>query len=157
MQNPIQKIKLSRYAGQQLAGHPELAAEINAAQPFVADEIARALAGSDRDDEAALKRRLRALRQRVLLRVMARDLAGTADLGEVCETMSERADASIRCALAWAEISLSAPAGQLVVIGMGKLGGRELNVSSDVDLVFAYPDAAGDATPIPPPPPKHPP
>ena len=144
MQNPIQKIKLSRYAGQQLAGHPELAAEINAAQPFVADEIARALAGSDRDDEAALKRRLRALRQRVLLRVMARDLAGTADLGEVCETMSELADASIRCALAWAEISLSAPAGQLVVIGMGKLGGRELNVSSDVDLVFAYPDAAGE-------------
>jgi glutamate-ammonia-ligase adenylyltransferase len=143
MQDPIQKIKLSRYAALQLAAHPEFAAEIETARPFGAGEIARALEGSDADGEAALKRRLRVLRQRVLLRVMARDLAGAADLAEVCETMSALADASIRAALAWAETALGAPAGQLAVIGMGKLGGRELNVSSDVDLVFAYPDGAG--------------
>ncbi|TAK42358.1 MAG: bifunctional [glutamate--ammonia ligase]-adenylyl-L-tyrosine phosphorylase/[glutamate--ammonia-ligase] adenylyltransferase [Betaproteobacteria bacterium] len=144
MQDPIQKIKLSRYAAQQLAAHPEYASEIHAGSAFSADDIARALQGSDADDEAALKRRLRVLRQRVLLRVMARDLTGAADLAEVCETMSLLADASIRCALAWAESALAAPAGQLVVIGMGKLGGRELNVSSDIDLVFAYPDGAGE-------------
>ncbi len=144
MQDLIQKIELSRYAAQQLAAHPEFAAEIDPTRPFGAGEIARALAGSEHCDEAALKARLRALRQRVLLRVMARDLAGGADLSEVCETMSELADASIRCALAWAENSLAAPAGRLVVIGMGKLGGRELNVSSDVDLVFVYPDGAGE-------------
>ena len=144
MQDLIQKIKLSRYAVQSLAAHPEYASEINADRPFGADEIARALEGGERDDESALKRRLRLLRQRVLLRVMARDLAGAADLAEVCETMSALADASIGCALAWAEKALGAPAGQLVVIGMGKLGGRELNVSSDVDLVFAYPDGSGE-------------
>ena len=144
MQDPIQKINLSRYAAQQLAAHPEYASEINAGRAFSADEIARALEGSDADDEAALKRRLRVLRQRVLLRVMARDLTGAADLAEVCETMSTLADASIGCALAWAERKLAAPVGQLVVIGMGKLGGRELNVSSDVDLVFAYPDGSGE-------------
>jgi [glutamine synthetase] adenylyltransferase / [glutamine synthetase]-adenylyl-L-tyrosine phosphorylase len=143
MQDPIQKIKLSRYAALQLAAHPEYAAEIAAARPFDAGEIARALEGCRADDEAALKRRLRVLRQRVLLRVMARDLAGAADLAEVCETMSALADGSIRAALDWAEAALRAPAGQLAVIGMGKLGGRELNVSSDVDLVFAYPDGAG--------------
>lgn len=29
---------------------------------------------------------------------------------------------------------------KMVVLGMGKLGGRELNVSSDIDLIFAFPD-----------------
>jgi glutamate-ammonia-ligase adenylyltransferase len=144
MQDPLRKIKLSRYALQCLAAHPEYTAEIDAARPFGADAIARDLEGSLGDDEAALKRRLRLLRRRVFLRVMARDLAGAADLAEVCETMSALADASIGCALAWAERALGAPAGALVVVGMGKLGGRELNVSSDVDLVFAYPDGAGE-------------
>jgi glutamate-ammonia-ligase adenylyltransferase len=144
MPDPIRKIALSRYAGRLLAARPEMTLEAETAQPFRAGEIARALAGAERDDEAALKRRLRRLRQRVMLRVMARDLAGTAGLAEVCGTMSGLADASIRCALAWAEARLGVPAGQLVVIAMGKLGGGELNVSSDVDLVFAYPDGAGE-------------
>lgn len=121
-----------------------MASELRAASAFGADEMARALEGCEADDEAGLKCRLRRLRQRVLLRVMARDLAGTADLAEVCETMSELADTSIRCALGWAERALRAPEGKLVVVGMGKLGGRELNVSSDIDLVFAYPDGSGD-------------
>ncbi len=143
MQDPLRKIGLSRYAGQQLAAHPEYVSEINAARAFGADEIAGGLRGAETDDETALKRRLRRLRQRVLLRVMQRDLSGAADLAEVCGTMSALADASIRCALEWAERSLGAPPGQLVVVGMGKLGGRELNVSSDVDLVFVYPDDSG--------------
>jgi glutamate-ammonia-ligase adenylyltransferase len=98
--------------------------------------MAAALAGAGEDDEAALKRRLRRLRQRVLLRVMARDLDGSAGLAEVCATMSELAELEIAAALAWTG------ARELVVVAMGKLGGRELNVSSDVDLVFAYPDGS---------------
>ena len=144
MQDPIGKITFSRYAGQLLAAHPGLASELNAPHAFRADEIALALAGSANDDERALKARLRRLRRRVLLRVMARDLSGAAELAEVCGTMSALADAEIRCALAWAEVHCGAPAGQLVVVGMGKLGGRELNVSSDVDLVFVYPDGSGE-------------
>jgi glutamate-ammonia-ligase adenylyltransferase len=51
--------------------------------------------------------------------------------------MSDLAELSFACALDWLGAS------DLVVVGMGKLGGRELNVSSDVDLVFLHPDAAG--------------
>ncbi len=95
------------------------------------------LAGFRADDEAAFKRRLRRLRQRVLLRTMARDLAGAADLAEVCGgVMSELADASIRAALEWLGEA------DLIVVAMGKLGGRELNVSSDIDLVFVHPDTS---------------
>ncbi len=148
MSDPIGKsgpqIRLSRYAERLLAARPELAQELSARAPFGPDEIAAALEGFAADSEPALKFRLRSLRQRVLLRTMARDLAGKADLAEVCAVMSELAEQSIRCAQAWAEAKLGAPAGKLVVIGMGKLGGRELNVSSDVDLVFLYPDGAGE-------------
>jgi len=138
------QIKLSRYAERLLAARPALAEELNARAPFGAGEIAAALEGFAGDDETALKARLRRLRQRVLLRTMARDLAGEADLAEVCAVTSELAEQSIRCAQAWAEAKLGAPSGKLTVVGMGKLGGRELNVSSDVDLVFLYPDGAGE-------------
>ncbi len=97
--------------------------------------MAAALAGARADDEAALTRRLRRLRSRVVLRVMARDVAGRAPLDEVCRTMSDLADAEIAAALEWLDAT------DLVVVAMGKLGGRELNVSSDVDLVLLHPDA----------------
>src|SRR5688572_3200248 len=139
MPDPIRKIALSRYASQGLAAHPEWAVEVElehaAAQAFSASAMDNALAGSRDDAEAAFKRRLRQLRQRVVLRTMARDLENAADLAEVCATMSDLAEASIRAALAW----LAEPG--LIVVAMGKLGGRELNVSSDIDLVFVHPDS----------------
>jgi len=140
----------SRYARHVLEAQPELAAELTDPLPFTREEIAVALDGALGDDESALKRRLRRLRRRVLLRVMARDLAGAADLTEVCGTMSDLAEVSIGAALGWAESAQAAQCGrprgtggapqQLLVVGMGKLGGRELNVSSDIDLVFVYPE-----------------
>ncbi len=133
MPEPIGKIALSRYAERALTARPELAAELGAPARFARDEIAAALAGASDDDERALKRRLRQLRQRVLLRVMARDLEGSADLAEVCATMSDLAELEIAAALDWTR------ARDLVVVAMGKLGGRELNVSSDIDLIFVYP------------------
>ena len=137
MPDPIRKIALSRYAAQVLAAHPELAEEVDPARaPFSAAEMAQALRGSESDDEAAFKRRLRRLRQRVLLRTMARDLEKQANLAEVCLTMSELAEQSIRAALRWLRED------DLIVVAMGKLGGGELNVSSDIDLVFVHPDAA---------------
>ncbi len=79
--------------------------------------------------------RLRRLRERVLLRVMARDLGGHADLEEVCGTMSDLAELAIAAALEEKD---------LIVVAMGKLGGRELNVSSDIDLIFVHPGALED-------------
>jgi glutamate-ammonia-ligase adenylyltransferase len=136
MSDPLRKIELSRAAQRMLSARPELASELGAAGPFTPAEIAAALAGAAGDDETALRRRLRRLRQRVFLRVLARDLAGEADLDEVCATMSELAEQEIRAALEWLGCT------DLIVVAMGKLGGRELNVSSDVDLVFVHPDGA---------------
>jgi [glutamine synthetase] adenylyltransferase / [glutamine synthetase]-adenylyl-L-tyrosine phosphorylase len=73
---------------------------------------------------------------------MARDLAGRAALDEVCGTMSDLAELQIAAAVQWLAAQGSAGAEGLVVVAMGKLGGRELNVSSDIDLVLLHPDAA---------------
>ncbi len=130
MSDPIQKIRVSRAAQRLLGAHPELAAELADPQPFTRAEMLNAPGGGG-DDE--LKRGLRRLRNRVVLRVMARDLSGRAGLDEVCGTMSDLAEVAITQVL---------QDETLVVVGMGKLGGRELNVSSDVDLVFLYPGGA---------------
>ena len=132
MPEPIQEIADSRAALALLAASPERADELVHREAFTREEMAGALAGAGSDDEPALKRRLRRLRARVLLRVMARDLSGRATLEEVCAAMSDLAELSIAAVLA----HLKCP--DLVVVGMGKLGGRELNVSSDIDLVFLY-------------------
>src|SRR6266566_2917142 len=104
-------------------------------------------------DEVTLRRRLRQFRRRELVRIAFRDLAGFADLHEVMATMSALADACISQALVhllgWAKQKFGTPIGApigterthesiFVVLGMGKLGGHELNFSSDVDLIFAY-------------------
>src|SRR6267378_341616 len=135
MSELIEEIASSRYAARLLAARPELTAELVDPAAFSRDEMAHALALAQHDDEASLKRRLRHLRQRVVLRVMARDLSRRANLDEVCGAMSDLAELEISTALRWLG------AEDLVVVGMGKLGGRELNVSSDIDLVFLYPGA----------------
>jgi glutamate-ammonia-ligase adenylyltransferase len=135
MPDPISEISDSGYARRVLAAHPELSREIAAPAPFTRAEMAAALAGAHGDDEPALMRRLRRLRQRVLLRLIARDLRGLAGLDEVCGTMSDLAELAIDAALDEKE---------LIVVGMGKLGGRELNVSSDVDLIFVHPGGMDD-------------
>ena len=95
---------------------------------------------------------LRQTRRREAARIGWRDIAGFAPLNEVVETLSFLADECIKVALVRAhhEVSLNhgVPIGadshrtiQLVVLGLGKLGGRELNFSSDVDLIFAYPES----------------
>ena len=138
MSEPIEEIASSRYAARLLAARPELAAQLVDPAAFSRDEMAHALEGAQHDDEASLKRRFRQLRQRVVLRVMARDLSRRASLDEVCAAMSDLAELEISSALRWLG------AEDLVVVGMGKLGGRELNVSSDIDLVFLYPGAMGE-------------
>ncbi|MCL4469886.1 MAG: bifunctional [glutamate--ammonia ligase]-adenylyl-L-tyrosine phosphorylase/[glutamate--ammonia-ligase] adenylyltransferase [Gammaproteobacteria bacterium] len=103
------------------------------------------------EDEAGLKKALRTLRKQVMLRLIVRDLAGLADLREVMTTATRLAEVTLTFALShangWLRQQYGAPIGEesgteqdLVVAGMGKLGGGELNVSSDIDLIFAYPE-----------------
>jgi len=148
---PPPLLSRSRYANALLLAHPAFAPDAAAeAGPVTAQFLAAALDGAADDDEAALKTRLRRLRQRVLLRVMARDLSGAATLEEVCGAMSALAETSLRVTQTWAQAKLEAKHGvprtaggsaqELIIVGMGKLGGGELNVSSDIDLVFVYPE-----------------
>ena len=100
--------------------------------------------------EADLHRILRRFRAREMLRIAWRDLSGRADLDEVLEALSELADGLIDEALEWLYQRLCGQMGvprdsageaqRMMVLGMGKLGGRELNFSSDIDLIFAYPE-----------------
>jgi hypothetical protein len=89
MSETIRKLGLSRFAQRVLDARPALAAELADPAPFTRAEMQSAL-GARKDDNPDDKRALRELRNRVLLRVMARDLSGRAGLDEVCATMIYR-------------------------------------------------------------------
>lgn len=102
------------------------------------------------NDEAGLMRQLRHFRRREMVRIAWRDLAGWADLDEILMDLSLLADACIQfaldflyqqaCELRGAPLLADGNPQQIVVLGMGKLGAYELNYSSDIDLIFAYPE-----------------
>jgi glutamate-ammonia-ligase adenylyltransferase len=150
--DPAEALEFSRYGARLRAAQPELVtralAALDHAVTWLEDDVCVAREAAD---AVALAAALRRLRQRVLLTTLLRDLTGRADLAEVCMTTTRLAEVAIeaavnlhhrRLALAHGE-PIGADSGlpqRLVVVGMGKLGGSELNVSSDVDLVFIYPE-----------------
>ena len=93
---------------------------------------------------------LRRFKRREFLRIAARDVCRHAPLVSVTEDLSNLADAALDIAITCAEPDLlrrfglpRTDAGQpasFVILAFGKLGGRELNFSSDIDLVFLYSD-----------------
>src|SRR6267378_5930245 len=137
-------LEFSRYARQLVAARPELREELERSRGsgWTREAMQAFLRERGGGDEGALHSGLRMLRQRVLLRTMVRDLSGTAGIDEVCATMSALAEVAIDAALAFLEPQMAEGGRRpkLTVVGMGKLGGGELNVSSDVDLVFLYPE-----------------
>jgi glutamate-ammonia-ligase adenylyltransferase len=96
----------------------------------------------------AIERRMDALRRmfrRQLLRIGARDVLGLADLVSVTSDLSKLADTMIDATVRWTIDQARAKDGYVPdlpfsVIGLGKLGGGELNYSSDIDLLFVYGD-----------------
>ncbi len=106
-------------------------------------------------DESQFMADLRRWRRAELARIAWRDLAGRASLAETLTELSNAADTAIRASqeFAWRLLTerYGPPAAEdpeaqrLVIIAMGKLGGQELNFSSDVDLVFLF-DAHGETT-----------
>ena len=99
----------------------------------------------------AIKKTLRVYHQQQMLRIIWRDVCAKAPVMEVCADMSHLADAALHSTLNllhhWAVLQWGEPRGaesndlqSLVVIGMGKLGAHELNLSSDIDLIFSYPE-----------------
>src|SRR5690606_31023628 len=106
---------------------------------------------ADCTDEAGLATLLRRFRNRQQVRIIWRDLTRQADLAETCGDLSDMADTCIDLAYRWLYArhceQFGVPTGRrsgrpqhLVVLGMGKLGAHELNLSSDIDLIFGYPE-----------------
>jgi [glutamine synthetase] adenylyltransferase / [glutamine synthetase]-adenylyl-L-tyrosine phosphorylase len=91
---------------------------------------------------------LRVLRQLVMERLVVLDCEDGAELVVVTRAMTELAELALDAAMQEAQAMLDAQYGQplapdgsraqMWVVGMGKLGARELNVSSDIDLIYVY-------------------
>ncbi|RQH04216.1 bifunctional [glutamate--ammonia ligase]-adenylyl-L-tyrosine phosphorylase/[glutamate--ammonia-ligase] adenylyltransferase [Paraburkholderia dinghuensis] len=163
----------SRYATRAYAARSDLAEQVRslAAEPLTRERLvarldalcaqAGGVPGVPLTDEQ-LKKALRQLRVETICAVMERDLARAADVDEITGTMTDLAEVAIQRALAVLSADLEALFGEprgpngerltLGVVGMGKLGGRELNVSSDIDLIFVYEDdgetTGGQRSPI---------
>jgi [glutamine synthetase] adenylyltransferase / [glutamine synthetase]-adenylyl-L-tyrosine phosphorylase len=122
------------------------------ARPYGAGELPARIQGELAAAPAAggLEVALRRVRRREMVRIAWRDLAGWAPLEETLGELTDLAEACLEAALRRLDAAQREKVGSprsrggepqsLVVIGMGKLGARELNFSSDIDLIFAYPE-----------------
>lgn len=142
--------RYSRFCTEWLESHVERCAELRETGVL---ERPPAIEPPTFDESGSAKtfmRDLRRWRNEWMFVIAWRDLIAGAPLEEVLGALSDLADTAIETALAFAETELveryGAPraadgeARRLIVIGMGKLGGGELNFSSDIDLIFAYRD-----------------
>jgi len=142
------------------------------AMASAADPAVSPAAGADYQRRASVatttaeaQRILREWRRREMARIAWRDIGGRASVADTLRAVSDLADACIRAAVAAAQRHLETPFGRpraaaampgaaagevpFIVVAMGKLGGRELNFSSDVDLVFLYAEAGETDGPRP--------
>ena len=121
---------------------------VRATDDWFAQRCAQRVSGAS---EAEVMDSLRRFRKRHMVRIAWRDIAGWADLDETLRDLSALADACIDFACACMYEALvarygtprGADSGQpqpLMILGMGKLGGGELNFSSDIDLILLYPE-----------------
>jgi glutamate-ammonia-ligase adenylyltransferase len=147
----------SGHLRRRLDAHPDLAAWLADAvqEPVTPARLAQwqaELAGPDAPPTLpvdACRMVLRKLRERVFSTLIVRDLAGQADLEEVVGAMTTLADIAVAAAYRSVAAELAAVHGvprdpatgkpqEMLIVGMGKLGGCELNVSSDIDLIMLY-------------------
>jgi glutamate-ammonia-ligase adenylyltransferase len=156
----VRVLALSDFVAEALARSPELAAGMLSlpdgppARPRSELDAALAAEVAGAEEAGELGRRLRRFRRREMVRIASRDLLGLCGFEETVADLSALAEAAIGQALEWLYRRLAAetgpPAGEggrpqrLVVLGLGKLGAGELNFSSDVDLIFAYPGGGPD-------------
>lgn len=147
-------LRASQYAEQVLANHQSLLE-----QDYAIDQFQGSLSREYIDqlvqhcilniiDEAAWMRAMRILRARLMFRWIWQDANQLTDVITLTRELSDFADACICAAKDFARMPIAAKYGQpiayngkvqdLIVIAMGKLGAQELNLSSDIDLIFAF-------------------
>lgn len=149
-----QVLTFSDFVQESVTAHPDWLAELEASPPR-ADEwqhyaqwLQEALA--DISDEAALMRVLRQFRRRVMVRIAWAQALMLMSEESTLQQLSHLAETLIVAARDWlydaccrewgTPCSEEGTPQPLLILGMGKLGGGELNFSSDIDLIFAWPE-----------------
>lgn len=146
-------LKASPYLQRHLERHSDWIPRLIATQAYqegeLWDDVHAEIAACE--TEADLMRVIREKRHFETVRIAWRDLTRLGTLEETLRDVSDLADSLTDSVLHWRYNELAQRHGiprnaqgeaqQLVVLGMGKLGGRELNFSSDIDLIFAFPES----------------
>lgn len=147
-------LALSDFVGDALTMHPDWWQALHQQPPqpeewrHYPDWLNTALA--EVNDEAALMNVLRQFRRRILVRIAWSQILSTSTTEQTLKQLSELAETLIVAARNWLYRACCREWGTpynaqgvpqpLLILGMGKLGGGELNFSSDIDLIFAYPE-----------------
>lgn len=150
----IKAIAMSDFVAQQLQKQPELLTAWLEKSPEIEDceryaERLQAVISTVKNEEE-LQRELRRFRHREMATLSFIQSNQRASTQQVFERLSDLAEALILGARDWLFEQMCGEYGtpmnelgekqELLILGMGKLGGRELNFSSDIDLIFTYPD-----------------
>jgi [glutamine synthetase] adenylyltransferase / [glutamine synthetase]-adenylyl-L-tyrosine phosphorylase len=148
-------LRASKFIGRTLQQQPQLLPQFCCAKNLMTAVSAHRLLAENLNelDEAGVFALLRRYRNAQLCRILAADILQLQDITVSLQQVSAVADLTINAAYQWAYQQLTAQWGTpldqhgnampMVILGMGKLGGAELNFSSDIDLIFTYP-ANGD-------------
>ena len=150
----VRVVASSRFVAETLRRHPEVLLDLldsgDLHQRYPDDDAMLGHLPQDRpNDEEGLQKQLRLFRRREMVRIIWRDLNRLADMAETTLDISRLAENALQYALDVCYQQMLPKYGRpmsrdgqrevgLVVLGMGKLGARELNLSSDIDLIFAY-------------------
>lgn len=143
---------VSDYAYRQIDTLKKLLQEENCKTPLRLEHYQQLISAISLESSTVIfTQAIREFRHRHFLRLCLREMGGLASTEETLQAWSDCADALILHTLCYVEQQLAVRYGQpygesgdlarLYVLAMGKLGGRELNFSSDVDLIFAYSEA----------------
>ena len=138
----------SSYAMKQLCRYPGLLTHLKSDTEFTLEELKPIINIDEPVDLIRVKQTLRQYRHHKLVEIIYHDIALKKPLWQILRQLSDLADLLIRQALRACEKHLAYKHGQpldnngepmeLNIIAMGKLGGQELNFSSDIDLICCY-------------------
>src|SRR3989304_7130617 len=155
----------SQFLGNIILSHPEYVQKVLNTETLKDEKVVSVMIKEiniDEDDlsQDTVTEKLRTLKNRELLRIGARDILGIAPLPVITEEISAIASACLEAAYKFAEKSVRKTFGipyyrtkdgelkesRFCVIGLGKLGGWELNYSSDIDIIYIYSTDEGETS-----------
>ena len=143
-------LEFSPFLNQLVTRHPDWMKELQVSGRLEKPEPPNKVQLAVDTDKSGLNSALRQFRNREMMRLIWRDLNGLAPVDEILADLSTLADICLQTAVDYHSKVLEEKHGiprnadgeaqKLIIIGLGKLGGCELNLSSDIDIIFCYPN-----------------